>query len=589
MRKSVIAILTLGALMAVTVLRAADLRLWRVQTLATAEARAGNLAYILSEYIHESFTAGDASLRQLALYSQRIGGPTASSADWDPLLATAHAGLTGVGSFSITDAAGVIRHSTQRAIVGQSRRDEYVFRRLATDATADFVISTPFRTIIDPNQFVIPMGRRLTKPDGTFDGTVVATFTGAAPRTFFRTLDIGVHGAVWVFHSDGFVLFREPSSSNPLGQTAAGNPIFEATKSGVQSGTLESTFDANGPVFLSAFQRMPTLPLVVAVSLDRNEVLQDYRHQIRMSMLFFLLLTVLLSITLLVLFRQMDAKAAAERALREEQEADAQRLGQLNERLADALAHEQQARREAEEASSLKDDFLMTVSHELRTPLTAIHGWARMLLGGAISEAQTATALQTIERNARAQTRLIDDLLDVSRVVGGNLHLETRDVRVAAVVQHAVDSMRPAAAAKQITLDTRVDAGAGSIQADPERLQQIVWNLLSNAVKFTPNGGRVELHAARGSDEVHITVTDNGAGISAEFLPHVFERFRQQHVGTTRKYGGLGLGLAIVRHLVALHGGTITAESSGEGHGATFRVRLPIVVSHQTAAMATSG
>jgi signal transduction histidine kinase len=433
------------------------------------------------------------------------------------------------------------------------------------------------------------MGRRLTAPDGTFEGTVVATFTGAAPRTFFRTLDIGAHGGVWVFHVDGAVLFREPSSANPLGQTAAGNPIFEAAKSGVQFGTLESAFEPNGPVFLTAFQRMPTLPLIVAVSLERNEVLQDYRHQIRMSLLFFVVLTVLLSATLLVLFRQMDAKAAAEQALREEQEADAQRLGQLNERLAEALAQEQQARREAEEASSLKDEFLMTVSHELRTPLTAIHGWARMLLGGAITEGQTVTALKTIERNARAQTRLIDDLLDVSRVVGGNLHLELRDVRVAAVVEHAVDSIRPAAAAKQITLDSRVDAGAGTVHADPERLQQIVWNLLSNAVKFTPNGGRVELHAARAGNDVHITVTDNGAGISPEFLPHVFERFRQQHVGTTRKYGGLGLGLAIVRHLVALHGGTISAESAGEGRGATFRVRLPAAAAQQRASMAASG
>jgi signal transduction histidine kinase len=173
--------------------------------------------------------------------------------------------------------------------------------------------------------------------------------------------------------------------------------------------------------------------------------------------------------------------------------------------------------------------------------------------------------------------------------VGGNLHLDLREVRVAAVVEHAVDSMRPAAAAKQMTLDARVDTDAGFIRADPERLQQIVWNLLSNAVKFTPSGGRVELHASRQEDEVQITVTDTGTGISAEFLPHVFDRFRQQDVGTTRRYGGLGLGLAIVRHLVALHGGSISADSGGDGHGATFRVRLPAAASHGTAAMAASG
>lgn len=575
MRKSFIAVLTIGALLTVTVLRALDLWFWRAQTVATAEARAGNLAFILAEYIRESFTAGDASLRQVALSAQRIGGPSAPASEWDPILATASAGLAGVGSVTVTDARGIITHSTQPAIIGQSRSDQYVFKELAARPNDGFVISTPFRAIVGPRQFIIPIGRRLDKADGTFDGTVVATFTGAAPRTFFRTLDIGRHGALWVFHPDGVVLFREPSDSNPLGETADGNPIFEAAKNGGTFGHIESSIAPGGPVLLSAFQRTATPPLIVAVSLDRKEVLEDYRHQIRMSFLFFAVLTVLLTITLLVLFRQMDAKAAVERTLRATQDAEARHLNELNARLAEALTHEQQARREAEEASSLKDEFLMTVSHELRTPLTAIHGWARMLLSGAIRDSQRQTALQTIERNARAQTRLIDDLLDVSRVVGGNLHLDMREVGVAGVVEHAVDSIRPAAEAKQIAIDMRVEPGAGHMVADPERLQQIVWNLLSNAVKFTPAGGRVQLHAARVGDEVHITVSDTGAGISAEFLPHVFERFRQQHVGTTREYGGLGLGLAIVRHLVALHGGSITAESEGEGRGATFRVRLP--------------
>jgi signal transduction histidine kinase len=212
-----------------------------------------------------------------------------------------------------------------------------------------------------------------------------------------------------------------------------------------------------------------------------------------------------------------------------------------------------------------------------------------MLLSGAIRDSQKQTALQTIERNARAQTRLIDDLLDVSRVVGGNLHLEMHEVDVAGVVEHAVESIRPAAEAKKIAIDTQVEPGAGSMVADPERLQQIVWNLLSNAVKFTPADGRVQLRAARVGDEVRVTVSDNGVGISAEFLPHVFERFRQQHVGTTREYGGLGLGLAIVRHLVALHGGSITAESEGEGRGATFHVRLPTGAVTGSVAAATHG
>jgi PAS domain S-box-containing protein len=239
------------------------------------------------------------------------------------------------------------------------------------------------------------------------------------------------------------------------------------------------------------------------------------------------------------------------------------------------LAREQASRAEAEAANRLKDEFLATVSHELRTPLTAILGWGKMLSGGHVSEDRRAEALETIVRNAQAQAQLINDLLDVSRIITGKLRLEVRTVELAEVIEAAIAAVQPAASAKGIGLQAALDPRAGLVLGDPDRLQQVVWNLLSNAVKFTQRGGSVQVRLARGGPHVEVAVSDTGQGIEPEFLPHVFERFRQADMGTTRRHGGLGLGLSIVRHLVELHGGTVSAESEGWGHGATFRVTLP--------------
>ncbi|WP_174260032.1 ATP-binding protein [Myxococcus xanthus] len=241
------------------------------------------------------------------------------------------------------------------------------------------------------------------------------------------------------------------------------------------------------------------------------------------------------------------------------------------------LARERVAREEAEEANRLKDEFLATVSHELRTPLTAVLGWVQMLRTGTLPPEKRERALATVERNARAQGQLVEDLLDVSRIMTGKLKLEVSSVDVSHVVEAALESLRPAAEAKGIRIQAALDSG-GTIMGDTSRLQQVVWNLLSNAVKFTPKGGRVQVLVERRNSSVEITVADTGQGISPQFLPHVFERFRQADGSTTRKAGGLGLGLAIVRHLVELHGGTVMATSEGEGRGATFIVSLPQAV-----------
>ncbi len=239
------------------------------------------------------------------------------------------------------------------------------------------------------------------------------------------------------------------------------------------------------------------------------------------------------------------------------------------------LAREQTAREQAETANRVKDEFLAVVSHELRTPLSAITGWAHLLLEGKMAAATQLRALQAIQRQARSQGQLIDDLLDVSRIVSGKLRLDSREVDPSKVINAALDVVRPTAEAKNIDLVTDLEAFAGTVSGDAERLQQVIWNLLSNAIKFTPEGGRVEIRSRWVDSSIEISVADNGQGISEDFLPYVFERFRQADVSTTRAHGGLGLGLAIVRHLIEIHGGTVHAQSPGLGKGTTFTIRLP--------------
>lgn len=240
------------------------------------------------------------------------------------------------------------------------------------------------------------------------------------------------------------------------------------------------------------------------------------------------------------------------------------------------LATAQSARTEADSANGVKDEFLATLSHELRTPLTSILGWSHLLTNGKLDKQQTARAIETIARNARAQGRLIDELLDISRIMTGKLCLDLRAVKLAPLIQAVIDDVRPAADARRINLKAAFDSDIGPILGDPNRLQQIVWNLLTNAIKFTPKEGDVHVRLERNDSHVLITVTDSGQGIATELLPHIFERFRQADSSNTRSNGGLGLGLSIVRQLVELHRGTVTVESSGENAGTTFRVILPL-------------
>ena len=246
------------------------------------------------------------------------------------------------------------------------------------------------------------------------------------------------------------------------------------------------------------------------------------------------------------------------------------------------LESERAARSTAERMSELKDEFLATLSHELRTPLNAILGWSQVLQNAPKDELDTRQGLEAIERNARVQTQLIDDLLDMSRITSGKLRLDVQPLQPVSFVEAAVETVTPAADAKGIRLERMLDPAAGPISGDPGRLQQVVWNLLSNAIKFTPKDGRVQVLLERVNSHIEISVADTGVGIKPEFIPHLFERFRQGDASTTRKYGGLGLGLSIVKNLVELHGGTVRVKSAGQDQGTTVTVYLPLTVVHRS-------
>jgi signal transduction histidine kinase len=575
MRKLVTLSLALGLLLILAGLRWNDIRQSRTETVDAATLRASSLALILSEYVAGAFGAGDAALRQLALHSQRIGGPDAPASEWTPSLHSARAGVNGIGAISIVDRDLVIRHSTRSDIVGQSRRgDPYIATKLME--SEDLFVGVPFKSPAT-GEYLIPIGRRLTASDGTTAGAAVASFLPQDLRQFFQSLKVGDAGNVWIFHSAGTLVVREPSPADPMGTPATDNALFAAASSAPSgAGILHGPVTPDGPRMVSAYRRIDRLPLLVAVALDEAEVLAAWRREVRGFVTTYGLISLLLTGVLFVLSRQIDAKAAAQAELQRARLAEEERLRTTNAQLSALLEREQSARREAESASALKDQFVMTVSHELRTPLTAIAGWARMLVDGMVTEDKREAALRTIERNAEAQRRLIEDLLDMAGVMAGKLRLDVRTIAIAEVIYNAVEAVMPAANAKGIRLDTDVSAHIGTMSADPERLQQIVWNLLSNAVKFTPHGGRVSLTVARCDEQLRITVTDTGAGIAPELLPHVFDRFRQGSAGTSRRQGGLGLGLAIVRNLVELHGGTVIAHSEGEGRGARFDVHLPV-------------
>ncbi len=269
---------------------------------------------------------------------------------------------------------------------------------------------------------------------------------------------------------------------------------------------------------------------------------------------------------------ELSARKAAEAAF---QQSEA-RLKQLLLEHEQLLQSERYARSEAERLSYIKDEFLATLSHELRTPLNAIQGWAALLRQHEVKPEDRTRGLEAIERNVRAQAQIVSDLLDMSRIVSGKIHLEVQTVNLHEIIQNAIEAVRASADAKKLRMRTLLDSNLRVIRGDPNRLQQILWNLLSNAVKFTPSGGRIQVIVERVNSQVELLVEDTGIGIAPEFLPHVFERFRQADSTMSRHHGGLGLGLSIVKTLVELHGGSVRVKSAGQNQGSTFVVALPV-------------
>jgi two-component system, cell cycle sensor histidine kinase and response regulator CckA len=308
--------LTTGLLVMLAIARFADLWWWRSNLLESADARGANLAVILSEYVRETFATYDASLRQLTIYGRHIGGAEATDDDWTPILQAARAGLAGVGSLSVIDSAGTIRHTTQPLIKGQSRRDEYLFDRLAASSGDGLIADRPFLTISQPREILIPVGRRLTKQDGTFDGIVVATFNPNDLRRFFRSVNVGRQGMVWAFHPDGIVFFREPSggTANPIGESAQGNAIFEAARRAA-NGRLRGPAAPEGPVVRTSFHKLDAPPAIVAVSLAESEILEEWWREMGASVLFFAVVGSMLAATLFVLLPRIESAHKQVKAL----------------------------------------------------------------------------------------------------------------------------------------------------------------------------------------------------------------------------------------------------------------------------------
>jgi signal transduction histidine kinase len=326
--------------------------------------------------------------------------------------------------------------------------------------------------------------------------------------------------------------------------------------------------DYRGVPVLAALCPVPNTSWVMVAKVDTEEIYTPIRERARITFIIVLLLMAIAGTGV-----SIGWKHQATQFYRRQLEAERERQ---------ALAEE--ARRQAEEASRMKDEFLATVSHELRTPLNPILGWAYNLRTGAVEPDLLQEGLETIERNARIQSRLVEDLLDISRIIAGKLHMNVQPVYLQSVIEAAVESVHLAAQAKRIDLVLHLDPDVPQVVGDPERLQQVLWNLLSNALKFTPEGGRVEVRLKKTDSHVEASVTDSGEGIPSDFLPYIFDRFRQADSSITRKYGGLGVGLAIVRHLVELHGGIIHAESAGAGKGATFSLQLPVMAAAECVA-----
>ena len=550
-RKLVIGLVTALALLGLVGLRGVDLWSRRGQILRAGDRRAENLALILAGYLRENFAAGDAALRQLALMSRRIGGPAAPDGVWLPALQGARLGLAAVGAITVVDSMGVIRHATQPAIIGQSRRDQFIFTRLATDSVDRFIADRPFRAVVGSRPFIIPIGRRLTSPSGAFDGIVVASFFPDSLRSFFRTVDVGRHGAVSAFHHAGVVLFREPSAGNPIGEQATGSPLFEAAKRVGGTGLYRGRMAAAGPVFRAAFHSLDDQRIIVAVSLNEDELLADWNHDARMSMAIGALLLFLAIALIMLLYRQMDIRHSAEQALIRSQRLES--LGQLT----------------------------GGVAHDFNNLLTIVLGNVSLLKasadGGSFANDESLTEIERAGKRAADLTR---QLLAFAR----RQPLLPRVVDLSESVKSAEPMLRRVVG-EGVNFRTVRAAEPCLANLDPVQNETALLNLCINGRDAMTRGGtliietgkaHLDEHYARDDADVtpgryvFIAVTDTGHGIRPEHLARLFEPFF-----TTKDPGeGTGLGLSMVYGFVKQSGGHVKVYSE-LGRGTTVKMFFP--------------
>ncbi len=542
------------ALAMIVAARVVDLRSRRGQLLDLGERRAANLAVILAGYLRQTFAAVDASLRQLALHSRRIGGPGAPESDWAPALMSARTALTATGSITVVDSSGIIRHSTQPAILGQSRRDQYVFRRLASDNTDDLVADTPFRTVAGKLEYMIPLGRRLSSPEGAFRGIIVATFIPDELREVFRSADVGTRGMVTVFHRDGFIVFREPSGQNPIGQVATTQPLFEAARRVGGNGVFVGRADPSGPVFRTVFRALPDRDLIVAVSLAEDDLLGEWRRDRAISIGVGALIAAALATILFLIFREMDTRAAAQETLSRSQRLES--IGRLT----------------------------GGVAHDFNNLLTVILGNVMLIKDGLGRDSIEATeeSVSQIERAAARGAALVRQLLAFAR----RQPLQPRTVDLEDMVRES-KPMLDRVLGEDVTLDSTIVPGDRPFLAtvDPVGAESALLNLCINARDAMPNGGAITIALMRVAfDEqdartnaevvpgsyVLMSVSDTGTGIPDEHLSHLFEPFF-----TTKDVGrGTGLGLSMVYGFVKQSGGLVRVESR-VGRGTTIKLYFP--------------
>jgi signal transduction histidine kinase len=436
------------------------------------------------------------------------------------------------------------------------------FMRLRDDPNAGLVVSEPMLGQVS-GKWVITLARRVSLPKGKFGGVAFAVIFLETLQKRFSALELGARGAVSLRDLELATVVRHPEP-NP-GGTAVGNRTFskewpEKLKQDPVAGSYFAV-GIDGRNRALSYRRIDNYPFYIVVGLFPDDYLGGWKLQAANTAAL-----VIIFVVGSILFARLMARAWEDLTERKRAEKF----------LRTAYETEQQARAEAERIGHLKDEFLATVSHELRTPLTAIVGWSNILLLGNASGERIDHGLRVIERNAKIQRQMIDDLLDMRRIVSGSIKLDIQALELAAIVRDLIDTTRPAAEAKRISIEANYGTESAFVSGDPVRLQQILWNVLNNAVKFTPAGGRIEVSVERLDCEIQVTIRDSGPGMTAEFLPHAFERFRQAGSSHFRQ-SGLGLGLAIAKTLVELHGGSIRVDSAGMGHGSSFAIRFPIL------------